>query len=305
VKPAHRATPPQSQKGGEARSRLAGSIRKRVELRTPTDDQGHVLIAEKPPFRDRAIAGLRHRIGLFAVGHPAPALRTLATGALRGLQLDHARPVPPELVGGWWPHPPRLSNCLIQNRVALFDAACQLLNPDSEAQVAVAAFLIAPSNQRHCVKAARRAPKLQSQKGGEAQARLAGLRGTVEVPCNIIHSFCAPQKNCALANPAGAQKKWRRRESNPRPKELSLSALHACPVICRHLEGRTQAPCSRDHLRLNLVPRRRSSTGDQPAFLTEEADATGEASVLRVLDRFRRRARAQRCRWRLLRCPVF
>jgi hypothetical protein len=39
--------------------------------------------------------------------------------------------------------------------------------------------------------------------------------------------------------------------------------------------------------------------------LTEIAGAMGWAPGPRALHRFRRRARAQRCRWRLLRCPFF
>jgi hypothetical protein len=100
-------------------------------------------------------------------------------------------------------------------------------------------------------------------------------------------------------------KKWRRRESNPRPKALPLAALHACPVVCRHPVSRAWAPCSLDHLRLDLTSRRRSSTRGQPTFLSDLTGAMGGAPGVRHGAVFRRPARAQRCRWLLLRCPFF
>src|SRR5207248_4607931 len=50
-----------------------------------------------------------------------------------------------------------------------------------------------------------------------------------------------------LPRPGGRGLKWRRRESNPRPKALAFPALHACPVLCRHPAGRTRAPSPPDH----------------------------------------------------------
>src|SRR3982750_698000 len=76
---------------------------------------------------------------------------------------------------------------------------------------------------------------------------------------------------------------WRRRESNPRPKALPFLALHACPAIYRHPADRARAPCPPDHLRMNLVLRRRSATEDQPTFLRGPTAPIGCAPGSRVL----------------------
>ena len=91
----------------------------------------------------------------------------------------------------------------------------------------------------------------------------------------------------------------------PVRKLFPLRQLHACPVVYRHPAGRTRALFPPDHPRKNLVLRRRGSTQDQPTFLTELTGAMGWAPGSRALGRFRRRAQAQRCRWRLCLCPVF
>src|SRR5439155_27298284 len=79
-----------------------------------------------------------------------------------------------------------------------------------------------------------------------------------------------------------------------------------CPVLCRHPAGRTRAPSPPDHPRMNLAFRRQGATESQPTFLTGLAGAMGWAPGSRVLEPvFKRPARAQRCRWRLCRCPFF
>src|SRR5438105_8841796 len=101
------------------------------------------------------------------------------------------------------------------------------------------------------------------------------------------------------------ENEWRRRESNPRPKALAFPALHACPVLCRHPAGRTRAPSPPDHPLFISPGARGAESLASPLFWRDFPAPWAGLRRSRALSRFRRRARAQRCRWRLCRCPFF